>query len=203
MHSMEMYPLPFWGEIRRDLPALGFFTFQSDTNDYKISGMYKRQPTAANPTIEEFYEAKGYLVPIVILVTAPQPADGISHYRLMPQADPPDPVTGHVTLSYKWPPKHWTGQYSEADRSTSRTVLVPGADRSLGFPFSVPGRQSLTKVEDFMILGTTTGGDIPSVLLPRELYGVSAMDVSWDESSGKIAIAAADDSRVWVVDYGV
>ena len=54
-----------------------------------------------------------------------------------------------------------------------------------------------------MILGTTMGGDIPSVLLPRELYGVSAMDVSWDESSGKIAIAAADDSRVWIVDYGV
>jgi hypothetical protein len=200
---MEMYPLPFWGEIRQDLPALGSFIFLSDTNDYKISEMYKRQPTTANPTAEEFYEAKGYLVPIVILVTAPQPADGISHFRLMPQADPPDPVTGHVTLSYKWPPKHWTGQYSEDDRRTSKTVLVPGADRSLGFPFSVPGRHSLTKVEDFMVLGTTTGGDIPSVLLPKEVYGVGAVDVSWDEGSGKIAIAAADDSRVWIVDYGV
>lgn len=227
-HSMEMYGIPAWGQTRNDALPWAEFRYWSDTIDYKISMMFKRQPTSDNPTEEEQIAAVNYMAPIVICVSSPSPSRGITHYKMTPSytppPPPPDPNNPAEVLaaqnrpklplySYDWPPERWSGAYADVDRDRSQTILVPGADRTLGFPFTIPGRHSLCKIDEFMVLGanddeSTMDPDsgeagIPSYRFPIEVEGATIEDASWDETSGKICLAAADDSQIWIVDYGV
>jgi hypothetical protein len=88
-------------------------------------------------------------------------------------------------------------------RHRTETKNVAGADRSLSFPFTAPGRAQTPALSEFMVLDSFGDDTIPSVSLPKTIERDVVQCVAWDESSGKICLSTAGDLKVWVLDFAV
>lgn len=88
-------------------------------------------------------------------------------------------------------------------RDHTQTRSLPGADRSLGFPYTYPGRAWTPALSEFMVLDSYTDSVIPSVGLPDPIERDIVQCVAWDETSGKICLSTAQDLKMWILDFAV
>ncbi|KAG8799518.1 hypothetical protein FRC17_007120 [Serendipita sp. 399] len=202
LHALEAYEIPDWGSSVTDANPFNCNYIHSNQNNYTISQMYRRQKTCDKPTSEEFIEATGYIPPVTISVESSPPHKGITQYRLFPVRDSTS-TDAEPKFGYSWPVTVWTGHYAEHDKHRTRTLSLSGADRSLGFPFTTPGRGMTPVLGEFMVLDSYGEESIPSVALPVNIENEVIQCVAWDESSGKIVLCTARDLKVWVLDFAV
>ncbi|KAG8827947.1 hypothetical protein FRC19_011095 [Serendipita sp. 401] len=202
LHALEAYEVPGWGTSQVNAVPNNCNYIHSNQNNYTISQMYRRQKTCDNPSTEEIIEASGYLPTITISVESSPPHKGITQYRLFPTRDPTS-TDASPKFGYSWPITVWTGHYAEHDKHRTTTLSLSGADRSLGFPFTTPGRVSTPVLGEFMVLDSYGEDSIPSVALPIHVENEVIQCVAWDESSGKIVLATANDLKIWVLDFAV
>lgn len=202
LHAIEAYQIPLWGTMHQaPMPLQCNYVHANQTN-YTISEMYRRQPTCDNPSEEEIAEANGYYPAVTICVESSEPNRGITQYRLYPTREP-ETKESEARFSYIWPVTVWQGHYSEHDAFRTRTRSLAGADRSLGFPYTAPGRALTPTLGEFMVLSSFGEDNIPSVALPQPLESDIIQCVAWDESSGKLVLSTAGDLKVWVLDFAV
>ncbi|KIM32460.1 hypothetical protein M408DRAFT_327018 [Serendipita vermifera MAFF 305830] len=199
LHAIEAYAIPEMGQTAVDPPPVQCNYLHSNQTNYDISSMYQRQSTSDDPSTEEVIEALAYLPPVTISVESSPPAKGITQYRLFPTyVSEPEPRFGYV-----WPVTVWQGHYSEHDQDRTQTLNVAGADRSLSFPFTSPGRAQTPALSEFMVLDSFGDDTIPSVGLPKSIERDVVQCVSWDESSGKLCLSTVGDLKIWVLDFAV
>ncbi|PVG01857.1 hypothetical protein CPB86DRAFT_698689 [Serendipita vermifera] len=200
LHAIEAYRPPEWGTTQFQPPPVQCNYLHSNQTNYNISAMYTRQKTSDNPSEEEVIEAVGYFPTVTISVESSDPNKGITQYRLYAKYDP---AGLDQKFAYQWPVTVWQGHYSEHDQHRTKTRSLAGADRSLGFPYTTPGRAHTPSLGEFMVLDSYGDDSIPSVGLPEAIEGDIVECVTWDESSGKICLSTAGNLKLWVLDFAV